>query len=152
MTRLDKWLWAARFFKTRGAATAAVSGGRVHLNGERVKPSKEVRLGDRVEVRVGQTRWSIVVNGLSDRRGPAGAERAVDSAAAPRRERRPTPERREIGPGWKADPTCGHDDIAGLGDEDPQALGVGCPLLRQIVDPVVVPFPDLLLHLPDPPE
>src|SRR5438309_473070 len=79
MTRIDKWLWAARFFKTRGAATAAVVGGRVHLNGERVKPSKEVRLGDRVEVRVGQTRWSIVVNGLSDRRGPAaGAAELYD--------------------------------------------------------------------------
>src|SRR5262249_14013761 len=72
MVRIDKWLWAARFFKTRGLAAAAVAGGRAHLNGERVKPSKEVRLADRIEVRVGQAQWTVVVTGLSDKRGPAG--------------------------------------------------------------------------------
>lgn len=69
--RIDKWLWAARFFKTRSAATDAVLGGRVHLNDARVKPSKEVREGDAIEVRIGQLQWNIVVRGISDRRGPA---------------------------------------------------------------------------------
>ena len=69
--RIDKWLWAARFFKTRGAATEAVLGGRAHVNGSRVKPSREVALGDTVELRVGVAEWTIVVTGLADKRGPA---------------------------------------------------------------------------------
>ena len=69
--RIDKWLWAARFFKTRSAATDAVLGGRVHLNEARVKPSKEIRAGDVVEARIGQLQWTVVVRGISDRRGPA---------------------------------------------------------------------------------
>jgi ribosome-associated heat shock protein Hsp15 len=71
--RIDKWLWAARFFKTRGAATEAVLGGRVLVNGVRVKPSKEVRPSDSVEVHVGQTRWSVLVVGVADKRGSAAA-------------------------------------------------------------------------------
>jgi len=69
--RIDKWLWAARFSKTRGAATEAVLGGHVEVGGERVKPSKEVRVGDTVEVSRGQVRWTVVVGALADRRGPA---------------------------------------------------------------------------------
>jgi ribosome-associated heat shock protein Hsp15 len=69
--RVDKWLWAARFFKTRSAATEAVLGGHVQVNSARVKPAREVAAGDRVEVRVGQRRWTVVVTGLADRRGPA---------------------------------------------------------------------------------
>ena len=69
--RVDKWLWAARFFKTRSAATEAVLGGHIQVNGARVKPAREVAIGDRLEVRVGQRRWTVVVAGVADRRGPA---------------------------------------------------------------------------------
>ncbi|MCZ7590569.1 MAG: S4 domain-containing protein [Gaiella sp.] len=69
--RIDRWLWAARLFKTRGAATEAVLGGRVHVNGVRVKPAKEVRPGDRLEVTVGAIRRELVVRGVAEKRGPA---------------------------------------------------------------------------------
>jgi ribosome-associated heat shock protein Hsp15 len=69
--RVDKWLWAARFFKSRGAATEAVLGGRVHVNGARVKPAKDVVVGDTVELSVGQIHRTVVVRGLADRRGSA---------------------------------------------------------------------------------
>ena len=69
--RIDKWLWAARFYKTRSAATEAVLGGRVHVNGERVKPAKDVRVDDRLELTIGDTRRSLVVLGLAEKRGPA---------------------------------------------------------------------------------
>jgi ribosome-associated heat shock protein Hsp15 len=69
--RLDKWLWAARFFKTRGLATEAVSGGKVHANGLRVKPARVVRVGDLLEIRKGAYTFQVEVLGLSDRRGPA---------------------------------------------------------------------------------
>ncbi|ANB02478.1 RNA-binding S4 domain-containing protein [Ectothiorhodospira sp. BSL-9] len=69
--RLDKWLWAARFFKTRSLAAEAVSGGRVHVNGDRVKPSRSVRVGDRLRInRSGET-WLVDVLGLNDKRRPA---------------------------------------------------------------------------------
>jgi ribosome-associated heat shock protein Hsp15 len=69
--RIDKWLWAARFFKTRTAATDAVQGGRVHVNRVRAKPAKELAVGDTVEVTVGQMPWTVVVTGLADKRGSA---------------------------------------------------------------------------------
>src|SRR3954465_14152772 len=71
--RVDKWLWAARFFKTRGAATEAVTGGHVHVDGERVKPARDVKEGDRLEIRRGQTRFTVVVTRLPDPRRPASA-------------------------------------------------------------------------------
>jgi ribosome-associated heat shock protein Hsp15 len=69
--RVDKWLWAARFFKTRSSANEAVLGGRVHVNDARVKPSKEIRVGDTVVVTVRAVRRTVCVTGLSDRRGSA---------------------------------------------------------------------------------
>jgi ribosome-associated heat shock protein Hsp15 len=75
--RIDKWLWAARFFKTRGAASEAVLGGHVQVGGERVKPAKEIRVGDRLEIRRGELRWTVVVTGIADRRGPASVAAAL---------------------------------------------------------------------------
>jgi ribosome-associated heat shock protein Hsp15 len=69
--RVDKWLWAARLFKTRSAATHAVLGGRVHVNDARVKPSKEVRVGDTVEVTVRSLKRTVEVTGVAEKRGPA---------------------------------------------------------------------------------
>ncbi len=63
--RVDKWLWAARFFKTRNLATEAVVGGRVHVNGARVKPAKEIRVGDRVEMTISGLRRTVEVNAIS---------------------------------------------------------------------------------------
>jgi ribosome-associated heat shock protein Hsp15 len=80
--RIDKWLWAARFFKTRALAATAVLGGRVHVNGERVKPAKLVREGDVVEVTRGTERWTVAVTGISDRRGPAQAAQQLYSETA----------------------------------------------------------------------
>ncbi len=71
LARADKWLWAARFFKTRSAATDAVLGGRVRVNGERVKPSKEVHVGDTVELTTGALHRTVVVTGIADKRGSA---------------------------------------------------------------------------------
>jgi ribosome-associated heat shock protein Hsp15 len=70
--RVDKWLWAARLAKTRAIAADAVKGGRVHVNGHAVKPSKDVGPGDRLEITTGQVRRSVVVLGTAPRRGPAG--------------------------------------------------------------------------------
>jgi ribosome-associated heat shock protein Hsp15 len=89
--RIDKWLWAARLFKTRTLAADAVELGRVRVNGERVKPAREARVGDRVEVFAGDLRSEFVIRELSAQRGPAPAaqrlyEETADSRA--RRERR----------------------------------------------------------------
>jgi ribosome-associated heat shock protein Hsp15 len=69
--RIDKWLWAARFAKTRSAATELVLAGHVKVGGERVKPAREVTVGETVEIRLGMTRRVVTVTGLADRRGPA---------------------------------------------------------------------------------
>jgi ribosome-associated heat shock protein Hsp15 len=75
--RVDKWLWAARLFKTRSAATHAVLGGRVHVNGARVKPSKEIHVGDTVEVTIRSVKRTVEVAGVADKRGPAVAAAAL---------------------------------------------------------------------------
>lgn len=69
--RIDKWLWAARFFKTRALASEAVNGGKVHLDGQRIKASRTVKINDLYEIHRGFERLQIVVNQLSSRRGPA---------------------------------------------------------------------------------
>ncbi len=71
--RIDKWLWAARFFKTRSIAKNAIEGGKVHHNGERVKVSREVRVGMELTIQQGIEKKSVVVKALSDVRGPAPA-------------------------------------------------------------------------------
>ena len=69
--RLDKWLWAARFYKTRSLAAEAIAGGKVQVNGDRVKRAKPLQVGDEVRIRLGPYEHQIVVRELSDRRGPA---------------------------------------------------------------------------------
>jgi ribosome-associated heat shock protein Hsp15 len=69
--RLDKWLWAARFFKTRSQASQAIDLGRVRINGERIKPAREARIGETLEVQVGDHRLQVVIRALSSQRGPA---------------------------------------------------------------------------------
>jgi len=71
MVRLDKWLWAARFFKTRAQAKSAIEGGHVHLNGARGKASKDLRLGDKLEIQRGLTKVTVNVTLLTDRRNNA---------------------------------------------------------------------------------
>jgi ribosome-associated heat shock protein Hsp15 len=70
-TRVDKWLWAARFFKTRALAAEAIAGGKVQVNGERVKRAKPLQVNDEVRIRQGPYEYRIIVRVLSDRRGPA---------------------------------------------------------------------------------
>jgi len=85
--RLDKWLWAARFFKTRSLATDAVAGGKVEVNGERAKPAKALKEGDEVRLRLGPYEHILIVRDLSGRRGPASVaqtlyEETAESRAA----------------------------------------------------------------------
>jgi len=84
--RIDKWLWAARFFKTRSQAATAVEGGKVKWNGQQVKPAREVQPGDQLEIFSGEVRWTILVQGLNGQRRPASEarllyEETADSAA-----------------------------------------------------------------------
>ena len=85
--RIDKWLGAARFFKTRSLATDAVSGGKIKLNSAPTKPARDVKIGDRLDVFNGDTRWEVVVRAISEKRGPAAEarllyEETTDSIAA----------------------------------------------------------------------
>jgi ribosome-associated heat shock protein Hsp15 len=75
--RADKWLWAARFFRTRTLATQAINGGKVHVNGERIKPARRLAAGDRLTVQRGATRFEITVQRLSLQRGPAEQAREL---------------------------------------------------------------------------
>ncbi|RMG53678.1 MAG: RNA-binding protein [Gammaproteobacteria bacterium] len=75
--RLDKWLWAARFFRKRSLATEAIQGGHVHVEGQRVKPARRVRVGERIHITRGQEEIEVIVAGLSERRGPASEARQL---------------------------------------------------------------------------
>ena len=75
--RVDKWLWAARFFKTRSVAATAVSGGHVYVDGQRVKPSRQVRVGQTVDITRGEVEFSVVVEALADKRGPAAVAQTL---------------------------------------------------------------------------
>jgi ribosome-associated heat shock protein Hsp15 len=100
--RIDKWLWAARFFKTRSIAAAACAGGKVDVNDEAAKPAKPVRPGDRVQVTVAGGRRIARVAALSERRGPASAARALFedlTPPAPPRSRQALPPLRPPGTG-----------------------------------------------------
>ena len=77
--RADKWLWAARFYKTRSLATVAINGGKVHRNGTRVKPAHKLTVGDQLTIRKGLYTFAITVAGLSQRRGPAEVARTLYS-------------------------------------------------------------------------
>jgi ribosome-associated heat shock protein Hsp15 len=97
--RIDKWLWAARFFKTRSIASAAIDAGHVDLNGERAKPSKSVREGDEVRIRVHQDTHIVMVRAMSERRGPASEARLLyEETEASRVERQRLAELRRLAP------------------------------------------------------
>ena len=97
--RIDKWLWAARFFKTRSIATAEVEGGHVEINGERAKPSKQLRVGDELRIRVNQFTHVVHIRELSERRGPAAeARRLYEETAESLRERERLAEQRRLAP------------------------------------------------------
>ena len=89
--RLDKWLWAARWFKTRGLAQAAIASGRVRLHEEKTKPAQPLKIGDSLEIRIGESVWHVEVAALADKRGPAAQARklyAETEASRAERERR----------------------------------------------------------------
>ena len=75
--RLDKWLWAARFYRTRALAVEAINGGHVHVNGLRVKPSRNVNLGDEMRITKGATVFTLVVRAVATKRGPATQARSL---------------------------------------------------------------------------
>ena len=87
--RIDKWLWAARFYKTRSLASEAVEGGKVHVNGDRVKAARPLKPGDRLRIRRGAEELELVVLALAEQRGPASAAQALyeeTEASAARRQ------------------------------------------------------------------
>ena len=81
--RLDKWLWTARFYKSRSLAQAACEGGKVDVNAQAAKPSRGVRVGDRLQLSMGEWRREIVIKVLAERRGPAAEARALYDDLSP---------------------------------------------------------------------
>ena len=88
--RADKWLWAARFYKTRSLAMAAINGGKVHLNGERIKPARKLVVGDCLTVQKGIYNFAITITGLSLQRGPAAVAQTLYSESEESRQARQT--------------------------------------------------------------
>ena len=86
--RVDKWLWTSRLLKTRALAAEAVKGGRVHLNGQTAKPSRDVKPGDELELSTGQVRRTVIVRGVAERRGPASEAEHLYEETAESREAR----------------------------------------------------------------
>ena len=96
--RIDKWLWAARFYKTRSLATEEIGKGRVLVNEQPVKPAREVRVGDRVTLRQGVVTLTVIVRALSGQRGPAPvAQQLYEETAASRHAREKAAEERRLG-------------------------------------------------------
>ncbi len=122
--RLDKWLWAARFFKTRSRAQQAIGAGRVKLNGTRVKPSHELKVGDSVVIRVSDYEWRVKVKILSDKRGPAEqARKLYDESEESRAERQRRGDLRR----WGAEPSAG---LKGRPTKRDRRLLEGLPVLE----------------------
>jgi ribosome-associated heat shock protein Hsp15 len=99
--RLDKWLWAARFFKTRSLATQAIDHGQVKLNGDRIKPAREIRAGDRLVIHIGEFDWTLTVNALSMQRGPAPVAQTLyeeDPASQARRQQQVSERKLAVNP------------------------------------------------------
>ena len=97
--RIDKWLWAARFFKTRSVAATAVDGGRVKWNGQNVKAARELKPGDELDIVAGETRWTVVVRGLNGQRRPAPEARLLyDETAESTTRRQRVEEIRKLAP------------------------------------------------------
>lgn len=102
--RLDKWLWAARFFKTRSLASDAVDGGKVKLNGATTKPAKDVKVGDRLQLRAAEQDWEVIVQGLNEqRRTAAEAQLLYQETPVSVQERTRAAELRKIAPAPVAD-------------------------------------------------
>ncbi len=103
--RLDKWLWAARFFKTRTLAAQAVDGGKVSVNGRRSKPARQLHVGDELQIHIGDTEYVVIVNDLARRRGPAVvAQQLYRETEASRLAREHAREQRRVAGPLRADP------------------------------------------------
>ena len=97
-TRVDRWLWAARWFKTRSQAAQAIAGGKIRVNGERPKRARVIGIGDEVRVRKGPYEFHVVVRALGEERGPAPVARALYQETAPSAEARSSARSRAVGP------------------------------------------------------